>query len=144
MANYTTLTARIVSYLQSIQQEGTAAFSAVYDFPTDTPSGYPYALVLPSSTQQGQYQNVAQNERYYNFDAIIYVRSQGSLQSNWADARTLVDSVIDKIDKSIDLGGLCDFVMPVPAEWTVNVTADGVEIIADVKVVCKATVNLYT
>lgn len=143
MSNYDALSGKIKSVLLGVLDSGSnATFYDVREYPTTSFTGYPAAVVLPSNSQQSKFETVKQNVRFYAFDIIIYYQAETGQDTDWRNMRQLMDYTMDALDKTIDLGGLCDFLLPTVGGWGVDASASGPTLVGTITVTAQATVQL--
>lgn len=113
MGAYKDIRDAIVTELQSVQVSSANAFVEVATEPKTEFTGYPAAAVIPNQIDS-EYLTVADNQRGYGFTVLIH-NAKTTDQSAAIDATlNVVDAVLDALDQSIDLGGVCDFLRAVP------------------------------
>lgn len=95
----------IKDYIES-KLKGISKIQAVYDYPKLDFLEYPSAVIIPT-TQTSVYQTMADNERTYNFDVMIFYDVQNSGIETAIDAiDDLVDDVLDEFDTDEFLTGI--------------------------------------
>ncbi len=125
MGHLNNFSTTIKNRLTALQASGAPAFVEVVEHPTNEFPGYPAATVTPREVAS-EFITVAQNQRSYGFTLDLYYTLDGN---DWAAAfavmRDLVDLVLDDLDRSIDLDGVCDFLKAAPMEWTIQPAGQG-------------------
>jgi hypothetical protein len=144
MNNFTDISNAIVILLQGIQQESQPAFASVFPFPSLQGTGWPIANVVPSSNLSA-YESVAEDLRTYIFDIDLYYSIQqntnGGYQTAFAVMQVLVDTVLDALDNSNDLGlGQVQIMLPTPSVWGMVQTSAATVLTAKITVSCKVLV----
>ena len=143
MSNYDALSGKIKTVLLSVLDgSNNPTYVDVKEFPTTSFLGYPAAVILPSNSNPGNFATVKQNERFYEFDIIIYYQAETGQDTDWRNMRQLMDYTMNALDKTIDLGGLCDFLTPTVGGWGVDQTASGPTLVGTISVIAQATVQL--
>lgn len=140
--NITLMGQQLAAVLTAIQQNSQPAFIDVLRRPSTSFTGYPSVTILPTTGQTGNFEDVKQNERIYGFDILIYNIGDQNEQTVWDLTTDLTTLVMDALDKTIDLNGLVDFIMPVVGDFGVLRTASGSTLISTIKVFLKTTVQL--
>lgn len=120
MGHWTDFSSALVTVLQGVELESSAAFADIKTIPTVVFSGWPAATVVPTDNG-AEYADITQNLRIYAFDVDLYYVIQqdtnGGYQAAFDVMLPLVDETLDAIDNSNDLGGLADILMPAPSVW---------------------------
>lgn len=112
--SYSTLSGYIKTLLQ-----GVSGVLYVYDYEKPELVGYPCITVTATSSDVEDV-DTANNFRNYTFTVRVYqeITKDGRGADNGERImRTIVDSVIDKFDKDITLGGNCLMCRPVTGQW---------------------------
>lgn len=103
----------LITTLKSILTSNTL-IQSVYDYERANAEGTPFATITPSANEN-DYATTTENRRVYAFLIRVFVERAG--QSNYPQAetttRSLVDSVLDDLDKNYQLTGLT-----IPAGYT--------------------------
>lgn len=144
MGNMANISGALVTVLTNIQQEGAAAFADIRPYPTLQMNGWPAATVTPADNLS-EYESITENFRTYVFDVDLYYQIQQDSNGGYNTAFTtmllLVDSVLDAIDNSNDLGNNCDIIRPAPSVWGMVQTSAGSALTAKVTVQCGKLVS---
>ncbi len=121
MSNFSSISSSLVTILSGVQQNGQNAFVQVLDYPTLQFTGFPSATIVPDGVSSSQFATVIQNRRSYAFQVAIFVSvaNPTDMSVEFAVMRILVDSVLDAIEKTTDLGGLVNWIVPTPMKWQV-------------------------
>lgn len=134
----------LATLLAGVQVDGVSAITQVSKYPSNQFSGYPAISVYPSRID-ADYADVANNRRRYVFTVEIFVGIEGSVNTMnalYEKGTKLLDAVIDAIDKSLDLGGVADFVRPAPSQWFIDQSSAGAAIVAPVSVICEKIIYI--
>src|ERR1039458_1242576 len=100
--NFVTISEQLVATMEAVQQEGSPAFGAVYNYPTIESSSSPFITIVPSDSPSSYLTNV-QNLRSYTFflDAYYPIETEGDGYSNaFSIMLVLVESILDALDNS--------------------------------------------
>lgn len=148
-ANFTAISAKLKALVTTVQVASSSAFVDVLENPPEAGgfTGFPSATIIPADVQSA-YATVQQNARVYGFYIYIYYELEGSGDSTpnataFSNMRTLVDGVLDAIERSVDLGGVCDILKPVPMAWYEQDTATGLALVAPIHVMAQKDVAIF-
>lgn len=98
---------------------------SVYDYEVSNPDGIPFATLTPSANEN-DYHTTTANSRVYAFTLRLFTDrgGQSTHQASENSMRSLVDSVLDDLDKNHQLSGLTVpsgyaflFMEAAPASW---------------------------
>ena len=86
-------------------------------------SGYPSAIVYKKPST-AQIQTTKQNQREFQIGVVVYHQFSAGIDNDTAESQmtSAVDIILQALDKDIDLGGTCDFVKAVPANFSYSIT----------------------
>ena len=126
--------------LQALQYSSNPAFTEVKKYGSQKFTGYPSATVVASAVNN-EYDTQKQNNREY----VVFIRAFFNLENIDDEAQYVIadnytDLILDAIDDSEDLNGLCDFVEPTVAEEPRPIIDEaGSTLMITIRVSCRAT-----
>ena len=148
MGLFKDISTQLATRITAIQQNGQAAFEHVVRKPQTDFEGYP-SVVINAARVDSEYSTNVHNHRRYIFDihilnlldkdadSQVYLERQDELMD-------LVDLVLDDLDKSYNLGGLVDFIDPVPSQFFEVQTSRGPALVAPIRVTTRKDVQVQT
>jgi len=132
--------------------EATDKFTNVFPHePTDETkfTGYPSAAHYYMNTESS-YATVSQNRRILEYIVELYMQVDAATTEadRYKEAYTLIDSIVQTFDESIDLSSdtiplakACDIMRPAPGELQQIKLDDGIGFVATIRLFCESDIT---
>lgn len=116
MGTLNSIVTQLKTLVGAIQYSGSTAFVDVKSYASNNFEGYP-SVTIVNAEVESTYDTQAQNLRTYNIYVYIYENLELlDDDAAWDRIRDLQDSVLDAIDRSLDLAATADFVRPTASQ----------------------------
>ena len=144
MSNFVAISAKLKTVIAGVQQASSAAFVDVLENPTGQFNGFPSATIVPTDVSS-IYATVNQNRRSYGFEVALFISigNTGDVATAFAQMRVLADSVLDALEQTIDLGGIVNYLIPVPMRWSIEASDSGDVLVAPIQITAEKDVVLF-